>query len=291
MLKLNINKDTLIVSKEGKEFKGDLTNRKLAVIYGTSTRSIPAQTNPYKVVVLSDPLVPDNEGSSYCGEFTGTVTEIQKVDKNKDSLTFTLKNEEGLEAIFTITKDTHRINKEEISVGSVVTGYYDAKMFRIMIYPAQYQAEVVAVEPSEHNYKVDYFDKKLTSAEGTLTIKIGKNTELIYRDETKYKGKPVNSNLVVIYDKATKSIPAQTEPIKVIILEDSYGKGPKGDAEDKKDKDDKYDKQYWDKKLEEWKKLTKEIMEHYDVIIEDRDVIYDLIRQLFNSRVVFRFRK
>ena len=44
--------DTKIVDKNEKEYKGDLDKNDLIVFYGVSTKSIPAQTTPTKVVVL-----------------------------------------------------------------------------------------------------------------------------------------------------------------------------------------------------------------------------------------------
>ncbi|MDD4112472.1 MAG: hypothetical protein PHC56_05515 [Herbinix sp.] len=278
-LMLNINQDTKVVLKNGKDYKGDLTNRKLAVFYGASTRSIPAQTNPDKVVVLSDQIVPDTDGNSYYGSFTGTVTKMTTPKNDKGRTQLTLKDKDGLEALFTITKDTYQTNREKISVGSVVTGYYDAKVFRIMIYPAQYEAEVVDVEIAKHNVKVDYFDNKLISADNMLTIKIGNNTELIYMDGSMYKGKPVKTNLVVIYDKSTRSIPAQTEPIKVIVLEQ---KNKKVDAKDTEVKDK--GNANWKGKLDEWMKLTDELFNNMDEISEYKDEIYKYIWKLMNKR-------
>lgn len=51
-LKLNISDDTKILLQDGTVFKNDLKNRNLIVVYGVSTRSIPAQTSPSKVIVL-----------------------------------------------------------------------------------------------------------------------------------------------------------------------------------------------------------------------------------------------
>ncbi|XMB67279.1 hypothetical protein RI065_01790 [Mycoplasmatota bacterium zrk1] len=51
-LKLNIGPNTKITQKNGQRFTDDLTNRNLVVIYGPSTKSIPAQTTPYEVIVL-----------------------------------------------------------------------------------------------------------------------------------------------------------------------------------------------------------------------------------------------
>ena len=51
-LKLNISPLTQIILTNGQSFTGNLENRNLVVIYGATTRSIPAQTTPYKIIVL-----------------------------------------------------------------------------------------------------------------------------------------------------------------------------------------------------------------------------------------------
>lgn len=50
-LKLNISPYTQIILTNNQPFLGNLSNRNLIVIYGASTKSIPAQTTPYKVIV------------------------------------------------------------------------------------------------------------------------------------------------------------------------------------------------------------------------------------------------
>jgi len=61
-LKLNISKDTEIVYEDGKKYEGkaeDLLNpsRKLVVIYSITTRSIPAQTTPEKIIIMYEKAV------------------------------------------------------------------------------------------------------------------------------------------------------------------------------------------------------------------------------------------
>ena len=51
-LKLNIAPYTKIVLQNGQSFTRSPANRNLIVIYGATTRSIPAQTSPYKIVVM-----------------------------------------------------------------------------------------------------------------------------------------------------------------------------------------------------------------------------------------------
>ena len=51
-LKLNISPLTPIILENGQAFTGDPANHNLVVIYGPTTRSIPAITTPYKIVVI-----------------------------------------------------------------------------------------------------------------------------------------------------------------------------------------------------------------------------------------------
>lgn len=51
-LRLNIGPSTQIVLKNGQAFTQTLSNRNLIVIYGPVTKSIPAQTTPYKIIVI-----------------------------------------------------------------------------------------------------------------------------------------------------------------------------------------------------------------------------------------------
>lgn len=51
-LQLNLRRSTPIVTTNGQAFTGRLFNRDLIVIYGPSTKSVPAQTTPYRVIVL-----------------------------------------------------------------------------------------------------------------------------------------------------------------------------------------------------------------------------------------------
>lgn len=51
-LKLNIGPCTRIILQNGQAFTGNPANHNLIVLYGPTTRSIPAQTTPYKIIVM-----------------------------------------------------------------------------------------------------------------------------------------------------------------------------------------------------------------------------------------------
>lgn len=51
-LRINISPQTMVILPNGQEFRGNIRNRTLIVVYGASTRSIPAQTTPEQVIVI-----------------------------------------------------------------------------------------------------------------------------------------------------------------------------------------------------------------------------------------------
>jgi hypothetical protein len=72
-LKLLISDDTKVVLKDGSVYKGKLKNQRLVVFYTISTKSIPAQTHPDKIIVVSKDSMgeanenSENENSSHVG--------------------------------------------------------------------------------------------------------------------------------------------------------------------------------------------------------------------------------
>lgn len=51
-LKLNISPFTQVILENDQDFTGNPANHNLVVVYGPTTKSIPAQTTPYKIIVL-----------------------------------------------------------------------------------------------------------------------------------------------------------------------------------------------------------------------------------------------
>lgn len=51
-LKLNIGPNTAVMLRNGQAFSGRPIGRDLTVVYGPTTRSIPAQTTPYQIIVM-----------------------------------------------------------------------------------------------------------------------------------------------------------------------------------------------------------------------------------------------
>ena len=51
MLRVNIGPDTQILLKNGQTYRGKIANKNWIVVYGSSTKSIPAVTTPEKIIV------------------------------------------------------------------------------------------------------------------------------------------------------------------------------------------------------------------------------------------------
>lgn len=150
--------------------------------------------------------------------FTGTVKEIQDHWSMENGKFISAEDNEGLPANIIISDNTYIAGDKEIAVGSVITAYYDANKPMIMIYPPQYNAEVVVVNGIDLNVEVDYFNKELVNSDNTLKLNISDETKVLLQNGEEYKGKLEDKKLVVFYGASTKSIPAQTTPEKVIVL-------------------------------------------------------------------------
>lgn len=159
------------------------------------------------------------EKEMYFGFFRGVVKEIGDFHGLDGAKFVTVENEDKIPANFLISEDTYIVKNKEIKAGSTIVGFYDANAPMILIYPPQYRAMVVFVEDDEgENIKVDKFDENLVSVDNFLKLNISDQTEIITQDGDVFEGGLANRKLVVIYGASTKSIPAQTNPMQVIVL-------------------------------------------------------------------------
>ncbi|NLM04328.1 MAG: copper amine oxidase N-terminal domain-containing protein [Clostridiales bacterium] len=155
---------------------------------------------------------------SYYNSFTGKVIEIRDHEGIEGGKFISVENEVGIPANIILTKGTYVLDNAEIKVGSTITGYYKADAPMIMIYPAQYKADVIVVGEQKHNIKIDLFDEELISKDIFLELNITENTEIVTHTGNSFNGNLANRKLIVLYGPSTKSIPAQTNPVKIIVL-------------------------------------------------------------------------
>lgn len=156
--------------------------------------------------------------------FNNTHGTVEKVDAGENITYFTVKDGDQTN-ILEITKDTlvfdNTGKKVELKEGDKVVAYTFANKPQKLIYPPQFDPDVVIVETEEVGFvEVDYFFENLTNTYDVLKLNIGENTELLNEKGEKVAAKDLaEKHLVVFYTASTRSIPAQTTPSKVIVLD------------------------------------------------------------------------
>lgn len=164
--------------------------------------------------------------SSYMST-TGTVVSItplvdadgKEIEGSAFVLVETQREQGTAQTNFVVDTETLRLNDNELKVGATLTGWYDGRLPMILIYPPQPKAVAIAVDAEEPPFiKLDSFDADLVSADGSLKLNLSDETVITLADGTAYEGELAGCDLAVFYAASTRSIPAQTTPSKVIVL-------------------------------------------------------------------------
>jgi hypothetical protein len=196
-----------------------------AVLVMSAAGAFAASDEPVQAVAGNGHIAPislglDEQSRLYYRQFRGTVKEISDYKAIEGARFISVESSSGEPANIIADETTYVFGNEKIEVGSEITAYYDATAFMIMIYPPQYKAEVIVVENDSRNVKVDMFDEELVSADGLLKLmNISEVKDIVNEDGTAYKGDLENKVLAAVYTISTKSIPAQTTPQKIVVLD------------------------------------------------------------------------
>ncbi|QED49279.1 copper amine oxidase N-terminal domain-containing protein [Cytobacillus dafuensis] len=155
---------------------------------------------------------------------------IQNIEKDKKSSRLLVENQnESLEMVFPITDEVllfdngkgEKLKKDKLEKGMKVEAYYDKNKPMPLIYPATITPEVMIVNGKEMGQvKISKYDKNLISLDNEIKLNISKDTILLNeKGETIKKADLTGKELIVFYNISTRSIPAQTTPVKIIALE------------------------------------------------------------------------
>lgn len=192
-----------------------------ALLIGSAAVAPTALANGGEAVVTSDAQEKEAQVQPIFIKIAGTIEDVEVRD---NATYYTTKDGENTN-VFAVNKDTiifDNTGKEvKLQKGDKVTAYTDANKPMILIYPPQYSPEVIIVETEAMgSVAVGTFDKNLLSEEHSLKLNVSEETEV-----SSTSGKEVTiadlpeQNLLVFYAITTMSIPAQTPPTKVIILD------------------------------------------------------------------------
>lgn len=111
--------------------------------------------------------------------------------------------------------------KVELKKGDKVSAYTNANKPMIMIYPPQYSPDAVIVETDASSTAVvGMFDDELMDPYLQLQLNVADTTELSSLSGGDVAARDLKGHdLLVFYTMTTRSIPAQTTPEKVIVLD------------------------------------------------------------------------
>jgi len=156
---------------------------------------------------------------------------ITNVEEKEDMVTLTVETagKEPQLTFYNVTNEamvynsgsTKKMEKTAFLKGQQIDAYYDKDKPMIMIYPPQISPELVIVHDAKTfgSVKVGKFDEELRSLDNELDLKVDSKTILENTDGEKVERQDLSGKeLIVFYTMATKSIPAQTTPTKIVAI-------------------------------------------------------------------------
>ena len=165
--------------------------------------------------------VPDN--MKRYGSITGTIVDMIPArmgnGRSNGCMVFAeVEDTNGNLVNFVLTPVTYVVDFETLSVGMKCTFWYRADAPMPLIYPPRYNAVVAAQEKNGRMINVGYFNTALVNEDNTLQLNLDGSVDVRTTNNQYFHGSPANHDLVVSYGSSTRSIPAQTTPMKVVVL-------------------------------------------------------------------------
>lgn len=154
-------------------------------------------------------------------EMIQTTTDVNAADDFENTINFVPTQD-------TLVYDSqgNKLSLSDLKKGDLITVYTGIYTPTPMIMPPQFQAEIIIIENASAEKPcftwADTFimdgEGMLTGAGETLTLTIDDSVNVVDRDDAETKVALENMDLLVFYDSSTRSIPAQTTPLKVVVL-------------------------------------------------------------------------
>lgn len=129
----------------------------------------------------------------------------------------------GEDTLLFSDKTMEEIENDYLKEDMKVSVFYKKDTPMTMSLPPQATPDIIAVREKEKlNFiKVAKFNDKLVSMDNDLKINIEENTSMVDLDGNNLTEEDLKGEtLLVFYDNSTKSLPPQTNPYKVIVLDE-----------------------------------------------------------------------
>ena len=153
-------------------------------------------------------------------EFIQTTTDVNDAENYENTINYV-----PTEDTLVFDAQGNKLSISDVKAGDLLTVYTGAYTPAVLIMPPQYQAEIIIIEDPEAESPVftcaDTFvmkDEMLVGLGNTLALNMSEDVEVVDREGQTCEAELENMNLLVFYAESTKSIPAQTTPLKVVLL-------------------------------------------------------------------------
>lgn len=186
------------------------------LLIGTSAVAVgedatPALELPEAVIGKEETSVRIGRGYIY-GEMTVGASDEENAIASSDGELYLYKRDSTL----ILGADGGKMSFDDISEGDVIEYFVNENTPATLQLPVHYSADIIVVTDKESPVftELSSFNGELVNEENTLALNMGEDT-VLYGGEEFTGGKAL-----VIYTDSTKSIPAQTVPVAVVILEE-----------------------------------------------------------------------
>ena len=156
----------------------------------------------------------------------GTIVEMRTADsagmgnRTGCSMFVSVEDENGNIVNFIVSPSTYVADFITLREGMEAVFYYRTDSPVPLIYPPQYSAAVVVPKQllRGQSVTVGHFKDSLVNEEQTLQLHMDGSVQVLTTNNQRFLGSPGGRDLVVFYERSTRSIPAQTTPEKIVVL-------------------------------------------------------------------------
>ena len=150
------------------------------------------------------------------GKVTGV---IQSITRGESCCTQVISVVTGTGVVnIVLSGETRVIDDMRLRIGMRIVAFYDAGLPTPLIFPPQYQAELITVVRRNQEADLKFFDENLVAEDQSLKLNIGPSTSVVTANGQRYACSPGNSELLAYYTATTRSMPPMTTPQKIIVM-------------------------------------------------------------------------
>lgn len=211
----------------------------LAGLIAFSPMAVSATNESVNISSEKEIVSEKEEMENFYIEYKGKVVEMQmQEDKGVTNISILVKGEEKdnqENIMFHLPEDmpliSHKtmenIKREDLEKGMEVSVFFKENTPMTLSIPPQTTPDALVIHDSKEDgfVKVAHFNEELVDSDNKLKLNISDDTLLVDAKGNKVDKEDIeDEDLMVFYTVSTKSIPAQTTPEKVIVLDDGVEK-------------------------------------------------------------------